>query len=203
MRDLIQDLRYGLRVFTRNPTFTLIALLALALGIGATTAIFSVVDTVLLKPLPYPRSDRMVSVGLTTGFGSADNQVALAPDYLEWRARNHVFEEMAAYSSASRTLAGAGEPMVLKCGSVTQSFFRTFRVQPILGRAFTHAEDQPGAPKVILLTYGMWQRNFGGARDVLGKSLPLDGLRTRMVEPFTPACWARASSERCAAPSYT
>jgi putative ABC transport system permease protein len=193
MRDLIQDLRYGLRVFTRNPTFTLIALLALALGIGATTAIFSVVDTVLLKPLPYPRSDRMVSVGLTTGFGSADNQVALAPDYLEWRARNHVFEEMAAYSSASRTLAGAGEPMVLKCGSVTQSFFRTFRVQPILGRAFTHAEDQPGAPKVILLTYGMWQRNFGGARDVLGKSLPLDGLPHTVIGVLAPSFRFRSS----------
>src|ERR1700690_720373 len=137
MRDLLQDLQYGIRVFARNPTFTLVALLALALGMGATTAIFSVVDTVLLKPLPYPRSDRIVSVGLTTGFGSPQYPVALAPDYLEWRARNHVFEEMSAYSSASPTLTGAGEPTVLKCGRATQSFFRTFRVQPMLGRAFT------------------------------------------------------------------
>jgi hypothetical protein len=88
MRDLIQDLQYGLRVFERNRTFTRIALLALALGIGATSAIFSVVDAVLLKPLPYPRSVRIVSVGLTTVFGSPQFPVALAPDYLEWRARN-------------------------------------------------------------------------------------------------------------------
>jgi hypothetical protein len=157
MRDLLQDLQYGLRVFARNPTFTLVALLALALGIGATTAIFSVVDTVLLKPLPYPRSDRIVAIGLS-GFGDPQNSIAMAPDYLEWRARNHVFEEMAAYGSANQTLTGAGESTVLKCGSVTQSFFRTFRVQPILGRAFTPAEDQSRAAKVILLTYGLWQR---------------------------------------------
>src|SRR5277367_4159885 len=112
MRDLLQDLQYGLRVYAKNPTFTLIALLALALGIGATTAIFSVVDTVLLKPLPYPQSDRIVSVGLTL-FG--ENSRVLAPDYLEWRARNHVFEEMAACGSASPTLTSAGEPTILKC----------------------------------------------------------------------------------------
>ena len=145
MRDLLQDLQYGLRVFARNPTFTLVALLALALGIGATTAIFSVVDTVLLKPLPYPRSDRIVAIGLT-GFGFGQDSLALAPDYLEWHARNHVFEEMAAYSGSSSTLTGAGEPTVLHCGQATRSFFRTLRVQPMLGRAFTPAEDQPGAP---------------------------------------------------------
>ena len=192
MRDLIQDLQYGLRVFAKNPTFTFVALLALALGIGATTAIFSVVDTVLLKPLPYPRSDRIVSVGLT-GFGHPNIPVAMSPDYLEWRARNHVFDEMAAYSSASRTLTGAGEPTVLKCGSVTQSFFRTFRVQPVLGRAFTHEEDQPGAPKVVLITYGMWQRNFGGGRDVLGKSLTLDGVPHTVIGVLAPGFRFRGS----------
>jgi putative ABC transport system permease protein len=183
MRDLIQDLQYGLRVFARNPTFTLVALLALALGIGATTAIFSVVDTVLLKPLPYPRSDRIVSIGLT---GLGPSPIAMAPDYIEWRARNHVFEEMAAYGSANHTLTGAGEPTVLKCGTVTQSFFRTFRVQPMLGRAFTLAEDQPGAPKVILLTYGLWQRRFGGGNDILGRSLILDGVPHTVIGVLAP-----------------
>src|SRR5580704_5771156 len=148
MRDLIQDLQYGLRVFARNPTFTLVALLALALGIGATTAIFSVVDTVLLKPLPYPRSDRIVSVGLT-GFG--DDSLALGPDYVDWRARNHVFDEMAGYSSTTVTLTGSGDPVRLHCGRVTESFFRTLGIQPILGRAFTTIEDQPTGPKAILL----------------------------------------------------
>ena len=181
----MRDVQYGLRLFARNPTFTIVALLALALGIGATTAIFSVVDTVLLKPLPYPESDRIVSIGLT-GFGPAQNAVALAPDYLEWRARNHVFEEMAAYGSANPTLTGAGEPTVLKCGNATQSFFRTFRVQPMLGRAFTPAEDQPGAAKVILLTYGLWQRRFGGARDILGRSLTLDGVPHTVIGVLAP-----------------
>ncbi len=183
MRDLLQDVQYGLRVFARNPTFTIVALLALALGIGATTVIFSVVDTVLLKPLPYPQPDQIVSIGLT-GFG--DEYPALAPDYLVWRAHNHVFEEMAAYSGSTPTLTGAGEPTRLECGMVTQSFFRTFRVQPMLGRAFTRAEDQPGAAKVMLLTYGLWQRRFGGARDVLGKSLALDGVPHTVVGVLAP-----------------
>jgi putative ABC transport system permease protein len=185
MRDLLQDLRYGLRLFARNPAFTFIALLALALGIGATTAIFSVVDTVLLKPLPYPQSDRIVSIGLT-GFGPAQDSAALAPDYLEWRARNHVFEEMAAFSNANPTLTGVGQPTVLRCGSVTQGFFRTFRVRPFFGRAFTAAEDQPGAAKVILLTYGLWQRRFGGVRDILGRSLTLDGVPHTVIGVLAP-----------------
>ncbi len=183
MRDLFQDLQYGLRVYAKNPTFTLIALLALALGIGATTAIFSVVDTVLLKPLPYPQSDRIVSIGLTL-FG--ENSRVLAPDYLEWRARNHVFEEMAACGSGSLTLTSAGEPTVLRCGRASQSFFRTFRVQPVLGRAFTRAEDQPGVAKVILLTHGFWQRRFGGAPGILGKSLTLDGVPHTVIGVLAP-----------------
>jgi putative ABC transport system permease protein len=184
MRDLFQDLQYGLRIFARNPTFTFIALLALALGIGATTAIFSVVDTVLLKPLPYPESDRIVSVGLTL-FGQ--NSLVLAPDYLEWRARNHVFEEMAACGSSTPTLTSAGEPTVLKCGRASQSFFRTFRIQPIRGRAFTRAEDQPGAAKVILLTHGFWQSRFGGAPGILGKSLTLDGVPHTVIGVLGPS----------------
>jgi putative ABC transport system permease protein len=183
MRDLIQDLQYGIRIFARNPTFTLIALLALALGIGATTAIFSVVDTVLLKPLPYPRSDRIVSVGLT-GFGPSP--IAMSPDYLEWRARNHVFDEMAAYGGANQTMTGWGEPTVLKSATVTHSFFRTFRIQPMLGRTFMSAEDRPGAAKVILLTYGLWQRRFGGERGVLGKSLTLDGVPYTVIGVLAP-----------------
>jgi predicted permease len=184
MRDLIQDLQYGLRVFAKNPTFTLVALLALALGIGATTAIFSVVDTVLLKPLPYPRSDRIVSVGLT-GFG--DDSLALGPDYVDWRARNHVFDEMAGYSSTTVTLTGSGDPVRLHCGRVTESFFRTLGIQPILGRAFTTIEDQPTGPKAILLTYGLWQGRFGGARDILGKSVPLDGVPYSVIGVLGPA----------------
>ena len=180
----LQDTRYALRTLRRTPGFTFIVALVLALGIGATTAIFSIVDTVLLKPLPYPQADRIVSIGLT-GFGQW-SALAFAPDYLEWRARNHVFEEMAAYEGSNPTLTEAGEPTVLHCEKVTQSFFRTLRVQPMLGRAFTPAEDRPGAGKVILITYGLWQRHFGGTRNILGKSLTLDGEPHTVVGVLAP-----------------
>jgi len=183
MRDFISDLQYGLRTFVRTPGFTLIALLALALGIGATTVIFSVVDTVLLKPLPYPQPDRIVSIGLT-GFGQ--ESLVFAPDYLDWRERNTVFDEIAAYSTATYTLTGQGEPVRIQCGRFAQSFFRTLRIQPILGRAFTPAEDRPGASKVVLLTYGMWQRRFGGSRDVLGKSLAFDSVPYTIIGVLGP-----------------
>ncbi len=184
MRDLLQDLHYGLRVFARNPTFTLVALLALALGIGATTAIFSVVDTVLLKPLPYPEPGRIVSIGLT-GFGN--DSLALGPDYVDWRQRNHVFDEMAAYSSTTLSLTGSGDPLRLHCGRVTESFFRTLGIQPILGRAFTTSEDEPAGPKAILLTYGIWQGRFGGARDILGRSITLDGVPYSVIGVLGPS----------------
>jgi predicted permease len=184
MRDLFQDLQYGLRIFARNPTFTLIALLALALGIGATTAIFSVVDTVLLKPLPYLEPGRIVSIGMT-GFGN--DSLTLGPDYVDWRARNHVFDEMAGYSSTTVTLTGSGDPLRLHCGRVTESFFRTLGVQPIFGRAFTTAEDQPAGPKAILLTYGIWQGRFGGTRDILDRSITLDGVPYSVIGVLGPA----------------
>jgi putative ABC transport system permease protein len=177
-------------MFVRSPTFTIVALLALALGIGATTVIFSLVDTVLLKPLPYSQPDRIVSVGLT-GFG--DNSLALAPDYLEWRSRNHVFEEMAAYGNARLTLTGEGEPTVLKCGRATQSFFRTFRVQPALGRAFTPAEDKPSAARVILLSHGLWQRQFGSAQNILGRSLTVEGVPHTVIGVLAPGFRFRGS----------
>jgi putative ABC transport system permease protein len=183
MRDFLQDLQYGIRVFARNPTFTLVALLALALGIGATTAIFSVVDTVLLKPLPYPQPDRIVSIGLT---GLGQDSLALGPDYVDWRARNHVFEEMAGYSWTQFTLTGAGDPVRIKCGRATEGFFRSLGIQPILGRTFTAAEDQRGGTKVILLTYGLWQGRFGGARDILGRSVTLDGVPYSVIGVLAP-----------------
>jgi putative ABC transport system permease protein len=170
-------------MFARTPTFTLVALLALALGIGATTAIFSVVDTVLLKPLPYPQPDRLVSIGLT---GIGQDSLSIAPDYMDWRARNHVFESMGGYSWTDFTLTGAGDPVRVECGRITQSLFHTLHIQPMLGRAFTRAEDQPDAPKVILLTYGTWQRRFGGSRDILEKSLMLDGVPYAVIGVLAP-----------------
>ncbi len=173
MRDIFQDLRYGLRAFKASPSFTIVAVLALALGIGATTAIFSVVDRVMLRPLPYPEPDRLVSVAVGAGSMIGENSLP-HPDYFDWRGRNQVFDDMAMMRGASpRTLTGRDEATQIRCADATASFFRTFRVQPMLGRPFTEAEDKPGAPKVILLTYTTWQSRFGG-RDVLGTSLTIN-----------------------------
>ena len=180
MRDTFQDLRYGLRAFKASPSFTLVAVLALALGIGATTAIFSVVDRVMLRPLPYPEPDRLVS--LAVGGNSLPH-----PDYFDWRARNHVFEEMAMVRGASpRTLTGLDEATQIRCADATASFFPTFRVQPMLGRPFTDAEDKPGAPKVILLTYASWQNRFGG-RDILGTSLTINDAPYTVIGIMPPS----------------
>lgn len=147
-----------------KPGFTVVAVLALALGIGATTAIFSVVDRVMLRPLPYPEPDRLISLGNLPH-----------PEYFDWRTRNDVFEEMAVVlGGGPRTLTGRDEATQILCATAAASFFKTFRVQPLLGRAFTEAEDQPGGPKVIVLTYSSWQTRFGGARNILGKSLTLN-----------------------------
>jgi predicted permease len=178
MRDeIFQDLRYGFRAAKANPSFTMVAVLALALGIGAATAIFSVVDRVMLRPLPYPEADRLVSLGNLPH-----------PEYFDWRARNDVFEEMAVVTGGGpRTLTGLGEATQMLCGTAAASFFKTFRVQPMLGRAFTEAEDKTGAPKVMVLTYSSWQNRFGGARDILGRSLTLNDAPYTVIGVMPPS----------------
>jgi putative ABC transport system permease protein len=181
LEQLLQDLRYALRTFKGSPAFTIVAVLALALGIGATTAIFSVVDRVMLRPLPYPEPDRLVSIGV-------NGYVIAHTDYFDWREHNHVFEDMTMTRGAGpHTLTSLAEPAQIRSAGVTASFFHTFRVQPILGRAFTEAEDKPGAPKVILLTYDSWQTRFGGAPDILGKSLTLDDAPHTVIGIMAPS----------------
>jgi predicted permease len=176
MRDIFQDLRYGLRGFHASPSFTIVAVLALALGIGSATAIFSVVDRVMLRPLPYPEPDRLLSLGNLPH-----------PEYFDWRTRNDVFEEMAVVTGGSpRTLTGRDEATQILCATAA-SFFKTFRVQPLLGRAFIEAEDKPGGPKVIVLTYSSWQTRFGGARDILGKSLTLNDAPYTVIGIMPPS----------------
>ena len=177
LEQLAQDLRYALRAFKGSPAFTIVAVLALALGIGATTAIFSVVDRVMLRPLPYSEPDRLLSLGNLPH-----------PEYFDWRARNDMFEEMAVVTGGGpRTLTGLGEATQIRCASAAASFFKTFRVQPLLGRAFTGAEDKPDAPKVILLTYSSWQNRFNGARDILGKSLTINDALYTVIGIMPPS----------------
>ena len=173
MRALWMDLRYAARIIRQNPGFGLIAVVALALGIGANTAMFSVVDAVLLRPLPYPEPDRLAWVAVS--FPRMGLEFLLGPDYLEWSRQNHVFENLTAFDSASCDLTGRDEPVRLLCGTVTQTFFAVLGVQPVIGRALLPPEDQPRGPGAVILSYGLWQRRFGGDRGVLGKAVTLDG----------------------------
>jgi len=177
MDSLGQDIKHGLRMLVKKPGFTLVAIVTLALGIGANTAIFSVVNAVLLRPLPYPNADRLVAVS-ENSLKAPDISVAY-PDYLDWRAQQTVFEEMSARMPTGGVITGASEPERVIGRLVTPSFFTTLGVQPMLGRAFTEAENNPGSSPVIVISHGVWQRQFGGAADIIGRSITYNG------EPWT------------------
>jgi len=171
--EMIQDLRFGVRMLLKQPGFTLIAVFTLALGIGANTAIFSVVNGVLLKSLPFPESDRLLAVSET----SKDVPVMSVayPNYLDWRARQSVFEDLAARFPTGGVLTGGGEPERVFGNWVTASFFPTLGIKPHLGRFFNEEEDKPGAEALIVLGYGLWQRRFGGDQSLIGKTIFYNG----------------------------
>ncbi|MGC2108397.1 MAG: ABC transporter permease [Candidatus Korobacteraceae bacterium] len=172
-QNLLEDIRFGLRLLRKNPGFTAVAVLTLALGIGVNTAIFSVVNTVLLRPLPYAHPERLVFLGES----SKDVPVmyiSLA-NLADWRAMNTVFESMGAYRKGSVALTGHGEPQHLMLAQVTWHLFPTLGVAPILGHNLTAGEDQPDVDRVVLLSDTMWERQFRRDPEVLGKKLLLDG----------------------------
>ena len=162
MQTLLQDLRFGFRQLLSKPGFALIAVLSLALGIGANTAIFSLVDAVLLRPLPFHDPERLVIVWEDyTRIGFPRNTPAPA-NYADWKSQNQVFEGMAALNWRTFNLTDDGEPEKVEAQAVTADFFPLLGVSPELGRTFTREEDQPGANKVVLLSHALWQRRFGG-----------------------------------------
>ena len=179
MNGLWQDLKHAVRMLRKKPGFTLIAVVTLALGIGANTAIFSVVNAVLLRPLPYPNADRLVAVS-ENSLKAPDISVAY-PDYLDWRAQQSVFEEMSARMPTGGIITGANEPERVIGRLVTPSFFSTLGVQPMLGRAFTEAENSPGTPPVMVISHGLWQRQFGGATDAIGKTITYNGASWTVI----------------------
>jgi predicted permease len=171
--ELLQDIRYGVRNMLRTPGFALVTVLTLALGIGANTAIFSVVDAVLFRALPYRDAGRLV---WATNFASEQKQtLVFADEYAGWRTQNHVFENIAAYSPAAEyTLTGTGSPQRLSGAQVTASFLNVLGVMPQLGRNFLPEEDRPAGPKAVLLSNGVWRSNFGADRNVVGRVVALD-----------------------------
>jgi putative ABC transport system permease protein len=182
--SFIQDLRYGLRMLRRNPGFTFIAVLTLALGIGANTAIFSVVNAVLLRSLPYRDPDRLVRVSYYRERLATDT--ALGAEFLEWRDQARTFEQIAAYRFDIADLFGNGEPERLDAGFISADFFATLGVAPALGRAFTSTEEIAGGPAVVILSDGLWRRRFGADPQVIGRAITLDG-QSRTVIGVMPA----------------
>src|SRR5262245_12050860 len=171
INTFIQDLKYGLKMMWRNPGFTFVTVLTLALGIGATTAIFSVVNAVLLRPLPYRAPDRLALVFNARG-----------QDFLRWRDQSKAFESMAAFNFNTTDLTGSGEPERLAVASVSTDLFATLGVAPALGRAFTPADDTEGGPLVVVLSDSFWRRRFGSDPQVIGRALTIEGLDW----PYTP-----------------
>jgi len=184
LEDLWQDLRYGARMLLKQPGFTLVAVLALALGIGANTAIFSVVNAVLLRPLPYADPDRLVTASPYRN--ATDGYTVLSPDFLDWRAQSQSFERIAAYTSGSADLTGSGEPERLTAGLVSAELFSTLGVSPAFGRGFTTMEDQPNGAPVVILSHRLWQRRFGGDPQSIGRAITLDGQSRSVIGVMPP-----------------
>jgi putative ABC transport system permease protein len=181
MKELSQDLRYGFRTLIRNPSFTAIAVVSLALGIGANTAIFSVVNAVLLRPLPFHDPERLVTVwedASAIGFPRSD---VAAANYMDWKAQNKVFDDMAALNWKSFGLTGDGEPERILGHGVTSSLLPLLGVQPMIGRNFSTEEDNPDAARVAILSYGLWQGRYGGDSAVVGREILLNDERYTVV----------------------
>jgi predicted permease len=178
--SLLANLRYALRQVRENPGFFALAVAALALGIGANTAIFSAVEAVLLKPLPYNHPEQLVMVWEDASFiGFATNTPAPA-NYVDWRAQNQVFTDMAARRASSMSLTGDGAPEELYGQRVTPNFFDVLGVQPTIGRVFTTEEDK-AKEQVVLLSYNLWRRRFGGDKSILGRPILLNGVQTQVL----------------------
>jgi predicted permease len=170
---LLQDLKFAIRMLAKSPAFTIIAVLTLALGIGANTALFSVVNGVLLNPLPYPQPDQLVT--LHESKPNFETGSISYPNFLDWQKDNHTFSSMAVSRSNSFNMTGLGDAEQVNAEFVTSDFFPILGVKPVAGRAFLPADDQKGAAPVVLISAAFWKRKFGSAPDVVGKSLTLDG----------------------------
>jgi predicted permease len=182
MSTLLQDLRFGLRTLAKNPGFTAVAVLTLALGIGANTAMFTVVNTVLLHPLPYPDSGRIVNIARQGG-----GTISI-PMFSYWQQSNRAFEDLSAYDFAGMglNLSGGDRPELVQGIHVSRNYFRLFGANPILGRTFTAEEDQPGGTHVAVMSYGLWQRRFGGVSSILGKTISLGGAPYTVIGILSP-----------------
>ena len=181
LENLFQDIRFGLRMLGKNPGFTAVAVITLALGIGANTAIFSVINAALLRPLPYPRPDRLVLVWESAPFfGLRDSPVAPA-NYKDWKGRSHSFEEMGALEDRSFSLTGDGNPELVEGSLATASVWQALRTRAMLGRVFGDEDDRPGAEKVAVISAGFWRQRFGADPNIIGKAITLNNEKHTII----------------------
>jgi putative ABC transport system permease protein len=181
MENLIQDIRYSLRMLTRKPGFTLLVVAALAIGIGANSAIFSIVNSILLRPLPYRDPDRLVMVWMDNHRLNVAQDVHSYANYADYRDQNQSFDQLAVFNGISVNLTGAGEPERVIGTMASPSLFEVMGVDPLIGRTFSADEEVPGHDQVVILGYGFWQRRFGGDRNILGQEVSLSDVKRTVI----------------------
>jgi putative ABC transport system permease protein len=189
METVLQDLRYAIRAFLKKPASVVIVVFALAIGIGANTAIFSVVNAILLRPLPYKNPDRIIMVWMDNHKLAVDQDWHSYPNYVDYRDQNSTFEEIAAFNDRSFNLTGTGEPVRVIGAWSTANLFAVLGADPIQGRTFSIEEEEPGKDMVAVISYGLWQRRFGGDANLVGQPINLNGV-DRTVVGIMPASFA-------------
>ena len=180
METLLQDIRYGVRMLAKNPGFTVIAILTLALDIGANTAIFSVINAELLRPLPYRDPSQLVSVATANAKLRTTSGAVSYPDFADWRSQNHIFQDMAAYTDSSVTLTGIEQPAHLQAPIISAGLFNLLGASPELGRGFLPEDDQPHH-HVTILSHRLWEERFGGDPQIIGRVITLDNSAYTVV----------------------
>ncbi|HVG32679.1 MAG TPA: ABC transporter permease [Pyrinomonadaceae bacterium] len=181
MRTLVQDLRYGFRMLWKSPGFTLVAIITLGLGIGANTAIFSVVNSVLLRPLPYPDADRLVYLQAVNPAQGITASNISPPDFADWKNQNQTFEDMTAFVTGGAILSGDTEPERVPAAYVSASFLPVLGVKPAIGRSFLVEEDREGNDSVAIISHALWQRRFGADPSVVGRQINVSGQSTTVI----------------------
>lgn len=189
MGSMLQDFKYGFRVLRKAPGFTTAAVVVLALGIGANTAIFTVVNALLLRPLPFPDSSRLMllyHVPPAKSFPGIKSFALSPANYLDWRAQNHVFQDMALFTGGSFNFTGKGQPEVVSAGRVESDFFSVYQIQPRLGRVFLPEEDRPGHDYEVILSYPFWQSHFAAEPKIVGQKITLDDQAYTVIGVMGP-----------------
>ena len=186
MESLFQDSRYGIRMLVKNPGVTIVAIIALALGIGANTAIFSVVNAVMLKPLPYKNGDGLVMVWEHNRTRNRTQNVVSPANFLDWKDQNNVFEDMAGFFDTVANLTEAGDPEEIPSQYVTANMFSLLGVYPMIGRAFEGEDGQDGRDNIVILSHGLWRRRFGGDPGIINQTIKLNGTPVTVIGVMPP-----------------